>query len=148
GGFLSAVLEPGTRAVSIAVNPTSGNAGFISPGDRVDLIITRRVRGSQNDGASNESVISETFVRDVRVVAVDQMLNNPENVAILAKTVTVEVTPKVAEKINIAAEMGRISIALRSIVPPSPEQEAQTPPAEESATHWDGDSVYKRVRII
>ena len=117
GGFMSAVLEPGMRAVSIAVTPTSGNAGFLTPGDRVDLIVTHRVRMQMGKEQNNveESVVSETFVRDVRVVAVDQMLDNPENKAILAKTVTVEVTGHQAEQVAVATEMGKISFSLRSI---------------------------------
>ena len=116
GGFMSAVLEPGMRAVSIGVNATSGNAGFVSPGDRIDLIVTHRVKAPQagNAGGSEEFVVSETFVRNVRVVAVDQMLDNPENKAILAKTVTVEVSPRQAEEVAVAADLGKISIALRS----------------------------------
>lgn len=113
GGFLSAVLEPGMRAVSISVNATSGNAGFISPGDRVDLIVTHRIRAT--GGQANDTVVSETFVHDCRVVAIDQMLDNPENTAVLAKTVTVEVTPKQAAQVAVAMEMGKVSLALRSL---------------------------------
>lgn len=110
GGFMSAVLEPGRRAVSIPVDATSGNAGFIFPGDRVDLILTHAV--------TNQSVqtrASETFVEDVRILAVDQMLDNPENKAVLAKTVTLEVSPKQAEEINLAKDLGKISLSLRSL---------------------------------
>lgn len=113
GGFMSAVLEPGMRAISISVNATSGNAGFISPGDRVDLIVTHRIRASGNE--TNDTVVSETFVTDCRVVAIDQMLDNPENKAVLAKTVTVEVTPEQAAQVSVAAELGKISMALRSL---------------------------------
>lgn len=115
GGFMSAVLEPGKRAVSISVNPTSGNAGFVSPGDRVDLLITYRVKNSSNtDAGKEDSIGTETFAHNVRVLAVDQSLDNPENKAILAKTITVEVTPVQAEKISVATEMGKISVALVS----------------------------------
>lgn len=107
GGFMSAVLEPGKRAVSIPVDPTSGNAGFIFPGDKVDLILTHR--------NAQEMRASETFIEDVRVLAVDQMLDNPENKAVLAKTVTLEVTPKQAEEINVAKDLGKISLSLRSL---------------------------------
>lgn len=113
GGFLSAVLEPGMRAVSIAVNATSGNAGFISPGDRVDLIVTHRIRATGSH--ANDTVVSEIFIKDCRVVAIDQMLDNPDNKAVLAKTVTVEVTPKQAAEVAVAMEMGKISVALRSL---------------------------------
>lgn len=110
GGFMSAVLDGGKRAVSIAVDSTSGNAGFIFPGDRVDLILTHAVTRQ-----SVQSRASETFVEDVRVLAVDQMLDNPDNKAVLAKTVTLEVTPKQAEEINLAKDLGKISLSLRSL---------------------------------
>lgn len=110
GGFMSAVLQPGKRAVSISVNPTSGNAGFIFPGDQVDLILTHAI-----PRVTGQSFASETFIEDVRVLAVDQMLDNPENKALLAKTVTLEVSPDQAEAINVANEMGKISLSLRSL---------------------------------
>lgn len=116
GGFMSAVLEPGKRAVSISVNPTSGNAGFVSPGDRVDLLITYHASKEQSSGKG--SITTETFVNNVRVLAVDQNLENPENKALLAKTITVEVSPDEAEKISVAAEMGKISVALVSTAIP------------------------------
>ena len=124
GGFMSAVLEPGMRAISIAVNPTSGNAGFISPGDRVDLLVTHRIHASGATSNLEGAVVSETFVRDVRVIAVDQMLDNPENKAILAKTITVELTPKQAEQVAVANDLGKVSLALRSLAKSSsPTQE-------------------------
>lgn len=110
GGFMSAVLHSGFRAVSVPVNATTGNAGFIFPGDHVDLILTHTIQN-----ISGQSFASETFVENVRVLAVDQMLDNPENKALLAKTVTLEVLPRQAEAINVALEMGKISLALRSI---------------------------------
>lgn len=115
GGFLSAVLSPGTRAVSIAVNATSGNAGFIFPGDRVDLLVTHNIPAKGMDGNAEKALATETFVENVRVLAIDQMLDNPENKAILAKTVTLEVTPKQAEMINVAGAIGKISLTLRSL---------------------------------
>ncbi len=116
GGFLSAVLEPGMRAVSIAVNATSGNAGFIFPGDFVDVILVHRVEiRDPVTGNETSQVFSNTFVEKARVVAVDQSLDNPENKAILAKTVTIEVTPKQAESVQVATEMGKVSFALRSM---------------------------------
>lgn len=122
GGFMSAVLEPGKRAISIAVDPTTGNAGFIFPGDKVDLILTHAI----NAGRQVERA-SETFVEDVRVLAVDQMLDNPENKAMLAKTVTLEVTPKQAEAINVAKDLGAISLSLRSLAKKAEEAPAAEP---------------------
>lgn len=110
GGFMSAVLQPGKRAVSVPVNATTGNAGFIFPGDNVDLILTHSIPVMGSD-----SFVSETFVENIRVLAVDQSLDNPQNEALLAKTVTLEVSPRQAEAITVALEMGRISLALRSL---------------------------------
>jgi pilus assembly protein CpaB len=116
GGFLSAVLEAGMRAVSIAVNATSGNAGFLFPGDRVDLVLSHKLPiKNPSTGDTSEVNFSNTFIENIRVVAVDQLLDNPENKAILAKTVTVEVTPKQVEEIQVATEMGKVSFALRSL---------------------------------
>ncbi len=129
GGFMSAVLEPGMRAVSIAVNATTGNAGFVSPGDRVDLIVTHRFKTGGVTNTGEESVVSETFAHDLRVVAVDQMLDNPENKAILAKTVTMECTPREAEEIAVAGEMGKISLALRSLSPAVKKDVSEQAPA-------------------
>lgn len=125
GGFLSAVLEPGMRAVAIAVTATTGAAGFIAPGDRVDLIVTHRIKTGRSESTGEDTVISETFVRDVRVVAVDQSLDSPDK-AQLAKNVTVEVSEPQAEQIAVATEMGKISMALRSSLQnDNPEQDKQ-----------------------
>lgn len=128
GGFMSAVLSPGKRAVSIAVSPTSGNAGFVFPGDRVDLILTHRI--PVKDGGA-DVLASETFIQDARILAVDQMLANPENVAVVAKTLTLEVTPKQAEMVNVATNLGAISVSLRSLASSHPEEKQ---PAEGEGT--------------
>lgn len=114
GGFMSAVLHPGMRAVSIPVTATSGNAGLVFPGDRVDLIVTHEIVSAKADGSKQKLLASETFVEDIRVVAIDQMLSNPDNKAVIAKTVTLEVMPRQAEMINVASKLGQISLSLRS----------------------------------
>ncbi len=117
GGFMAAVLSPGKRAVSIAVDSTTGNAGFIFPGDKVDLILTHSIPVINASGENDDDVLaSETFIENVRVLAVDQQLDNPENQAILAKTVTLEVARDQAEKINVAKDLGKISLSLRSLM--------------------------------
>lgn len=117
GGFMAAVLGAGKRAISIAVDSTTGNAGFIFPGDKVDLILTHSipVAAGTGNGGNEDTLASETFIEDARVLAVDQRLDNPENQAILAKTVTLEVTREQAEKINVAKDLGKISLSLRSL---------------------------------
>lgn len=138
GGFMSAVLTPGKRAVSIAVNATTGNAGFIFPGDQVDLILTHQVKEDTESGA--EVAASETFIENARVLAVDQRFNSKESEVVLARTVTLEVTPKQAEMINIASDLGRISLSLRSLATDKQKQDGDmefTDTASEEKTATD-----------
>ena len=115
-GFLAAALGPGMRAVTVAVSATSGVAGFVFPGDRVDLVLTQEVEGG-GDGPPLRA--SETIVRNSRVLAVDQRLNardeSGNQVAQTVATVTFEATPKIAEKIAVAQTIGQLSLSLRSL---------------------------------
>jgi len=117
-GFLAAALGPGMRAVTIPVSARTGVAGFVFPGDHVDLVLTQTVRGSDN-GGSGTLRAAETILRNVRVLATDQ---STETEIVEGKTVvrgfrsiTVEVTPKIAEKVAVAQTIGTISLALRSL---------------------------------
>ena len=115
-GFMAAVLQPGMRAVSVQVTPTSGVSGFIFAGDRVDLILTH----VYEKDAMKERQASETVLRDIRVIAMDQRLDmRPGEAPQVAKTATLEVTPKQVEIIAVAAEMGKLSLALRSLQEPA-----------------------------
>jgi pilus assembly protein CpaB len=115
-GFLAAALGPGMRAVTVGVSDTSGVAGFVFPGDRVDLMLTQEVPGG-GDGAPLRA--SETIIRNIRVLAVDRRLNARDaegnQVAQNTSTVTFEATPKIAEKIAVAQTIGQLSLALRSL---------------------------------
>lgn len=115
-GFLAAVLDPGKRAVSIATNATTGISGFVFPGDRVDLILTHAIR-EESDDQSNTTTrrASETVLSNLRVLAVDQSTNDQEGEPQLAKTVTLEVTPKQVEIISVAGELGKLSLSLRAL---------------------------------
>jgi pilus assembly protein CpaB len=115
-GFLAAVLSPGTRAVTVSVNPTTGVSGFVLPGDRVDVLVTHSVA---SQGVVKRSMtVTETALEDLRVIAVDQTTDDQSNKAVLAKTITLEATPKQAEELNLAAQLGHISLALRSLPAP------------------------------
>jgi pilus assembly protein CpaB len=113
-GFLAAVLQPGMRAVSVAVNPTSGISGFVFPGDRVDLILTHNLPREQ--GAGDEARRgSATILQDLRVLALDQRIDAQPGQAIVARTATIEVTPRQGQIVAVAAEVGRLSLSLRSL---------------------------------
>ncbi len=116
-GFLAAALGPGMRAVTVPVSATTGVAGFIFAGDRVDLVLTQQI-----DGADQSAPLrtAETVLRNLRVLATDQTTEkstdeNGKTVVAEFRTVTLEVTPKIAEKIAVAQTIGTISLALRSI---------------------------------
>jgi pilus assembly protein CpaB len=113
-GFLAAALAPGMRAVSVPVTATSGISGFVFPGDQVDILITHPLPVSGNSNEAQHRA-SETVLRDVRVIAVDQKLDSKGNEAVVAHTATLEVTPKQSEVIAVASEMGKLSLSLRSL---------------------------------
>jgi Flp pilus assembly protein CpaB len=115
-GFLAAALGPGMRAVTVSVSASAGVAGFVFAGDRVDLVLTQTVDG-QSSGSALKT--SETFVRNIRVLATDQRTvpeddKGKKEVKTFA-TVTLEVTPRIAEKIQVAQSIGQLSLSLRSI---------------------------------
>lgn len=123
-GFLAAALGPGMRAITVPVNASTGVAGFVFPGDRVDMVLTQDVKGG---GDGEPLKVSETIVRNVRVLATDQRTDSKgEDGKTEVKTfsnVTVEVTPRIAEKIAVAQNMGQLSLSLRSIADSSAELE-------------------------
>ena len=115
-GFLAAALGSGMRAITVPVNSSTGVAGFVFPGDHVDLVLTQNVTGG-GDGPPLK--VSETIVRNIRVLATDQRFNDKgEDGKTEVKTftnVTLEVTPRIAEKIAVGQSVGTLSLSLRSI---------------------------------
>jgi pilus assembly protein CpaB len=112
-GFLAAVLRPGMRAVSVPVTATSGISGLVFPGDQVDILVSETLPAPDDKGTAHKG--AETVLHDVRVLAVDQKLESKSGEAIVAHNVTLEVTPKQAEEIAVASEMGKLSLSLRSL---------------------------------
>ncbi len=113
-GFLAAVLEPGFRAVSVPIDATSGIAGFIFPGDWVDVMLTMQMR-DEREGARQQRFFAQTVLERVRVLAVDQAVELEDGEPEVGKTATLEVTPKEAERIAVSLEMGRLSLSLNSL---------------------------------
>lgn len=116
-GFLAAALGPGMRAITVPVSAQSGVAGFVFPGDRVDLMLTQDVVGG-GDGPALKT--TETIISNLRVLATDQRTDNQtdengKSQVITFSTVTLEVTPKIAEKIQVSQSIGQLSLTLRSI---------------------------------
>ena len=124
-GFLAAALGAGMRAVTVPVSTQSAVAGFVFPGDRVDLILTQSVAGG-GDGPPLKA--SETVLRNLRVLATDQKTDKGtdeegKTVVTTYSTVTVEATPSIAEQIAVAQTVGSLSLSLRSIADNSTELE-------------------------
>jgi len=115
-GFLAAALGAGMRAVTIPVSQKTGVGGFVFPGDHVDLVLTQTVKG-QDGGDSLKA--SETILRNIRVLATDTSTETEtvegKTVVRGFKTVTLEVTPRIAEKIAVSQTIGTLSLSLRSL---------------------------------
>jgi pilus assembly protein CpaB len=123
-GFLAAALGPGMRAVTIPVSQRAGVAGFVFPGDHVDLLLTQTVKG---EGESQPLRATETILKNLRVLATDQSTDQ-ETVDGHTRVkgfslVTVEATPKIAEELAVSEALGSISLSLRSIADNSAELE-------------------------
>ncbi len=150
-GFMAAVLSPGMRAVSVAITPIAGVAGFVFPGDHVDVIVAHQVSRQAGESQQTARKVSETVLVDVRVLALDQKTDDQAMEPKVAQTATLEVTPKQAEKLALVAELGTLSLSLRSIA-----NDQQTPasvaaadvadqavtaadPARSESMTWDSD---------
>ncbi len=135
-GFLAAVLGADMRAVSVGVDAVSGTAGLIWPGDRVDVVLTQQI----NDETLplHRRVAGETVLADVRVIAIDQALmqgavgDGAENLR-QARTVTLEVTSRQAERVSVATRLGRLALVVRSATGTEPVAEVSP------AITWGGD---------
>jgi pilus assembly protein CpaB len=115
-GFLAAALGPGMRAITVPVSEKTGVGGFVFPGDHVDLMLTQSISGT--DGPPLNT--TETILRNLRVLATDQQTetttgDDGKTVVKAFRTVTLEASPKVAEKIAVAQTIGTLSLSLRAL---------------------------------
>ncbi|MFA5521485.1 MAG: Flp pilus assembly protein CpaB [Castellaniella sp.] len=147
-GFLAAALQPGMRAVSVPVDNVSGNAGLIQPGDFVDMILVQQSRSSELiDESRARSVVGETVIENVRVIAVGSVFQE-ESQSMFGgstatsrqpvRTVTLEVMPRAAEAVTVAARLGSLTLALRSfaVTDPGARQHERTG----AIVAWEADS--------
>ena len=125
-GFLAAVLGSGARAVTIRVGPATSHAGLVDPGDRVDVILSAELETA----GGNRNVLARTIVEDVRVVAVDRRVGNPDGTTGGAAsgladgdgaertemiTATLEVSPEQGDRLVLGEHEGKLSLAVRSL---------------------------------
>lgn len=108
-GSLSALISEGMRATAIRVNDVAGVAGFVLPGDFVDIIFTR----DEESRRAGDAMLSDVILQNVRVLGIDQNLNNQASNPDVVKAVTVEVSNADAQRLHLAMEVGRLSLTLR-----------------------------------
>ena len=114
-GFMAAILPTGMRAISTEISPETGAGGFILPNDRVDVILTRRIKNIEHPNQP-DIVASEVALANIRVLAIDQAPKEKDGQnAVIGKTVTLELKPDQIPVLTSARQAGTLSLALRSI---------------------------------
>lgn len=111
---LSAALDPGMKAISIRVDDVLGVSGFVRPGDRVDVMLTRHGKG--------DNLNVDVLLQGVKVLAVDQTADDRKDKPSVSKTVTFEVTTEEAQRLTLGATVGTLSLALRNVASSGIEQ--------------------------
>ena len=131
-GFMAAILPSGMRAVSTEISQETGAGGFILPNDRVDVILSRRMKNP--DGAGADIFNSAAILSDVRVLAIDQTVEEKGGQkVVVGKTATLELKPRQTEALAQARQSGTLSLALRSLV--------DARPGAKSAKDYEADKV-------
>src|SRR5208283_3735616 len=161
----STVIEPGMRAVTVPVDDVRGVAGFISPGDFVDIVLTR------TDASAGP--VSDVILQHVKVLAIDQTATEHQDSPKVARAVTLEVSQEQALKILLAVNVGKLSLILRqpaevavapqsrvtandlysgevpaATPPPAPEPQAAAPASEPQAAAPASDSDMRKVTVV
>jgi len=135
GGFMAAILPHGMRAIALDVSPETGAGGFILPNDHVDVVLTRRDKAAEKISGT-EKFVSETILKNVRVLAVDQAVEEKEGQkVVVGKTATIELDPQQAETLALSRQVGTISLTLRSLL------DSQSPTPEGGGEEKEAPSV-------
>ncbi|WP_027534976.1 Flp pilus assembly protein CpaB [Bradyrhizobium sp. WSM3983] len=120
-GFMAAILPSGMRAVSTEISAETAAGGFILPNDRVDIVLTRRLKnpdGANSSGSTggNDLILSEVILTNIRVLAIDQAPKEKDGQnAVVGKTVTLELRPDQVATLSASRQGGTLTLALRSI---------------------------------
>ena len=107
---LSTLITPGMRATTIRVNDVNGVAGFVLPGDRVDILLTR---GGKRGGGGG--LATDIMLQNMKVLGIDQDANEDRSKPAVVRAVTLEVTTLQAQKLTLAQKVGTLSLALRHV---------------------------------
>jgi pilus assembly protein CpaB len=135
-GYMAAYLEPGMRAMAIRVTVETAAGGFILPGDRVDVLLTRETTlanmGAQEGDRSKFA--SSTVMQNIKVLAIDQSTRaGDDEQAVVGATATLEVGPRDAESLALAKSEGELSLVLRSYADTGGPSGRVAPPVRQSS---------------
>jgi pilus assembly protein CpaB len=111
--FIPLALRPGHRAISVAIAPNTAVAGFVTPGDLVDVIFTDTIDDQSKAAVLKQRNWSEVVATAVRVLSIESMTDPKTDLPTVGGTVTIEATPRQVETITLAASMGKLTLALR-----------------------------------
>lgn len=116
-GFMSVILAPGMRAIAIEVRVVSTAGGFVLPNDRVDVLLTKQLPKAMNSQLQGNLFSTETLLSNIKVLAVDQQVSDQKGEAsvVVRNTVTLEATPRQAEQLALAQQVGTLQLTLRPI---------------------------------
>lgn len=111
---LSSIIDKDMRAITIRVNDVNGVAGFVLPGDRVDVLLTRSNPANQQDSKT------DMILQNIKVLGIDQDSSEQKDKPTVVKAVTLEVSPEDAQKLTLGQKIGLLSLALRNLTDPMP----------------------------
>ena len=111
---LATMIGEGMRAYTISVTETAGGGGHVMPGDRVDVVLTRSLGGG-SDGPNGGRMVSDVVIQNVKVLGMDQNVDPNSTRPSVARTATLEVSMRDAERLALAAQAGTLSMALRRV---------------------------------
>lgn len=124
GSTLASLIAPDKRAISVRVDDVVGVGGFLLPGNRVDVLATKRSDGSSNDSESR------TILQDLRVLAVDQTAGTDKTQPVVVRAVTLEMSAKEAEVLVKAQSEGKLQLALRNPLDAQKQPQAVAAPVQ------------------
>jgi pilus assembly protein CpaB len=114
-GFMTYVVPQGHRAVTVAVNEVAGVAGFLTPNDRVDVVLTTQLPGSDN-----KENVSKIVLENIPILATGQVTDQKDGKPVVVPTVTLDLTPVNSEKLVLSASKGTLQLLLRNITDSDP----------------------------
>jgi pilus assembly protein CpaB len=140
GSALAAVLEPGMRAISVRVDDVAGVAGFLLPGNLVDVVSSKRSGGSRE-------VESKTILQQIKVLAVDQIASQEQDSPVIVRAVTLAVSPQQAERLFEATQEGKVQLTLRNPLDESEKKDAAEVAAQPKPRAQNPAPRHRHIRV-